>query len=113
MGSGKYIWWKCPKGDDHEWQTSARNRRKGDGCPICSNRMVVKSNSLATLNPEIALEWHPSKNENLTPKDVTLGSNKKVWWQNHFGQEWQEKICDRVKKIRKQIDSDQLTLFED
>ncbi len=113
IGSHKKVWWKCSKGDDHEWQTSVRYRMKGDGCPICSNRTVVKSNSLATLYPELAKEWHPWKNETLTPLDVTPGSNKKVWWQNYVGQEWQEQIYYRVKKILLRIDSDQLTLFED
>jgi len=112
-GSGRKVWWKCPKGDDHEWQTSVRNRRKGDGCPICSNRKVVKSNSLATLNPVLTNEWHPWKNGALTPMDVTPGSNRKVWWQNHLGREWQALICQRVIQVRNRIDPDQLALFED
>ena len=39
-GSGKKIWWKCDKGDDHEWQYWVRDRTKGDGCPICSGRKI-------------------------------------------------------------------------
>ena len=31
--------------------------------------------------PEIAKEWHPTLNDPLTPKDVTYGSSKVVWWQ--------------------------------
>jgi cytochrome c-type biogenesis protein CcmH/NrfF/very-short-patch-repair endonuclease len=113
LGSHIKVWWKCPKGDDHEWQTSVRYRRKGDGCPICSNRKVVKSNNLATLNPELAKHWHPTKNGTLLPEHFTPGSNKKVWWRNHIGHEWKEKIYDRVKKVQKQIDPDQLSMFED
>ena len=31
--------------------------------------------------PEIAKEWHPTKNGKLTPRDVTPGSSHhKVWW---------------------------------
>lgn len=106
LGSHKKVWWKCHKGDDHEWQTSVRYRRKGDGCPICSNRKVVKSNSLATLNPELAKQWHPTKNGPLLPEHFTPGSNKKVWWMDENGHDWQGKICDGVKKIRKRIDPD-------
>ena len=35
-GSNKKVWWKCPKGDDHEWKALINNRNKGRGCPFCS-----------------------------------------------------------------------------
>ena len=41
---------------------------------------MVGFNDLATVNPIIASQWHPTKNGLLTPNDVTLNSNKKVWW---------------------------------
>ena len=85
-GTNKVFWWKCPKGDDHEWRSSVYSRTKiGVGCPICSNRKVVKSNSLATSHPELAKKWHPTKNGILTPKDVTKGSHKRVWWKCENG----------------------------
>jgi coenzyme F420-reducing hydrogenase beta subunit len=58
-GSSKKIWWKCDKGDDHEWETKICHMTKGSGCPICSNHIAVLSNCLATLNPELSKEWHP------------------------------------------------------
>ena len=93
-GSYKKVWWKCPKGDDHEWRTSVECRSNGTGCPICSNRKVVKSNCLATLNPRLAKEWHPTKNGDLTPKDVTSSSGKKVWWNCPKGEdhEWKAPV---------------------
>lgn len=36
--------------------------------------------SIAITHPEIAAQWHPSRNGDLKPTDVTFGSNKKVWW---------------------------------
>jgi hypothetical protein len=51
--------------------------------------------SLLRNNPKIAKEWHPTRNKHLTPKDVTLGSNKKVWWICTKGHEWQAKVNDR------------------
>ena len=30
--------------------------------------------------PDLVKEWHPTKNENLTPKDVTHGTRRKMWW---------------------------------
>jgi len=112
-GSSKKVWWKCPKGDDHEWEATLHNRKYGRGCPVCSRRKVTKSNCLATLNPELAKEWHPWKNETLTSMNVTPGSQKKVWWQNNLGQEWQEIVYNRVQKSRKRVDPDQFTLFEE
>jgi NADPH-dependent 7-cyano-7-deazaguanine reductase QueF len=79
-GSEKKVWWKCEKGGDHEWETSTALRISGTGCPICSGNKVVKSNCLATTHPDLATEWHPTKNGDLTPSDVSIGSNIYVWW---------------------------------
>jgi cytochrome c-type biogenesis protein CcmH/NrfF len=83
--SGKKVWWKCDKADDHEWEVSVNNRSRGTDCPICDNAKVVTSNSLATTHPEIAKQWHPTLNGSLTPLDIVIYSNKKIWWQ-----------CDKV-----------------
>ena len=50
--------------------------------------------------PEIAKEWHPTLNYPLTPKNITYGSSKKVWWQcpevkDHI---YDAIICDRTNK---------------
>ena len=37
--------------------------------------------SLAETHPEVARQWHPKKNDDLTPSDVTPGSKKKVCWE--------------------------------
>jgi len=90
IGSSKKVWWKCDKGNDHEWQTPTKNRNGGGNCPVCSGRAVVLSNCLATTHPHISKKWHPTKNGDLTPFDVTIGSNKKVWWKCDKGEdhEW-------------------------
>jgi very-short-patch-repair endonuclease len=41
---------------------------------------VGEDNNLFHLFPELAKEWHPTKNGELTPKQVTSKSDKKVWW---------------------------------
>ena len=99
-GSGKKIWWKCEKGDDHIWQSIVNNRRKGVSCPICSNRKAVKSNCLATTHPDLANQWHPTKNGKLTPFDITAGSNKKGWWKCDKGDDhqWFEIIAKRATR---------------
>ena len=61
-----------------------------------------KSNCLSTLNPEIAKQWHPTKNGILTPYDFTASSGKKVWWKCPKGSdhEWQAVISSRNKEYR-------------
>ena len=41
---------------------------------------LTNSYNLKKINPKLAKEWHPTKNGNLTPKDVLPKSGKKVWW---------------------------------
>jgi len=91
--SDKKVWWKCDKG--HEWEARITNRHNGTKCPYCSGNKVCDDNSLAFLNPELSNEWHPTKNINLTPHDVTVSSGKKVWWLCAEGHEWEAKIHKR------------------
>lgn len=95
-GSSKKIWWICANG--HEWEASIRSRALyGHGCPYCSGRNpVVGENDLATVYPEIAAQWHPTKNGELTPEMVTKSSGKKIWWVCERGHEWQTTINCRT-----------------
>jgi len=98
-GSEKKVWWKCDKGEDHEWEAKIKHISAGSKCPICSGQKVVNSNCLATIYPEIAKEWHPTKNGNLTPYDFTAkSSGKKVWWKCDKGNdhEWESNIGNRT-----------------
>ena len=45
--------------------------------------MIDKEKSLAFRFAELAKEWHPTKNGDLTPNDVTSGSNKKFGGSEH------------------------------
>ena len=76
------VWWKCDGGQDHEWQTTVGNRTCGDktGCPMCSRKRVSAATSLQTVFPEMAAEWHPTKNGTLLPSQVSVQSHRKVWW---------------------------------
>ena len=92
--SNKKVWWKCQKG--HEWVTSVANRSKGNGCPYCSNKIVLKGeNDLETVNPTLAKEWNYTKNGNLKPSGFSSNSGQKVWWKCDKGHEWQATIDSR------------------
>ncbi|MGD1986643.1 MAG: zinc-ribbon domain-containing protein [Desulfobacterales bacterium] len=51
--------------------------------------------NLAVINPGLAKEWHPTRNGNLTPRNVTPGSGRKIWWICSIGHEWQAPVYSR------------------
>ena len=96
LGSQKRAWWRCKEG--HEWTTMIFVRAKKDkGCPECRGFIASEKNSLATLFPEIASEWHPTKNAPLTPRGVTAKSGKVVWWKcGRCLYEWRTNVKNRT-----------------
>ena len=95
--SNRKVWWRCEKG--HSYQAVIASRTPGSGCPYCSGRRVLPGfNDLATLEPRVAAEWHPTLNGTLTPQMVTTGSRKKVWWQGQCGHVWCAVIFSRAGK---------------
>jgi hypothetical protein len=54
--------------------------------------------SLATEAPEVAAEWDTSRNQGLTPVEVTTGSGRKVWWLcSKCGFSWQAVVGSRAR----------------
>ena len=99
VASHDKAWWKCELG--HSWSAIifSRTRENGAGCPYCTGRRVLLGfNDLATLKPKLAEEWHKDLNGTLKPEDVTLGSNKKVWWQCRDGHVWQAAVYSRTRR---------------
>ena len=47
--------------------------------------MLKKKKSLAETHPEVAKQWHPSLNGDLTPNDITKGSVKRIWCYANLG----------------------------
>ena len=53
-------------------------------------------------HPELAKQWHPTKNGDLTSQDVTAGSNKKARWRHWHEEtqtwhEWERIVRDQVR----------------
>ena len=99
-GNKKY-WWKCPKGFDHEYQQSiydkAITKRSKSGCPFCAFKILCKTNSLAYMYPEVAAQWHPTKNGKLTPNKVVAHAQKiKPWWKCKKNHEWKALVSSRT-----------------
>lgn len=92
--SQKKVWWQCV--NDHEWESTVANRSYGNGCPFCAGKQLIQGvNDLATLDPQLAKEWHPTKNGELKPCDVMCGSEMNVWWLGTCGHEWKAVIYSR------------------
>lgn len=94
----RVVWWRCAAGPDHEWEESIRHRtRTSTKCPFCRGHRLSVTNSLAGRFPELAREWHPTKNRSLRPGDVRWGDRRKVWWKCAAGpdHEWQATIAYR------------------
>lgn len=93
--SKKKVWWLCKEG--HEWEASIPHRSSGCGCPFCWGRFAIQGQTdLEAVHPELAMLWHPTKNEKLLPSMVTAGSEKKVWWLGRCGHEWQRTVKQMV-----------------
>jgi hypothetical protein len=58
-----------------------------------------KENTLSYLFPEVAKEWHPTKNGALKPDNVSGRSNFKVWWLCKNGHEWYCTIDNRTSSV--------------
>ena len=81
-GTHKKIWWICRE-CQNEWFAAVVNRsRSGAGCPSCSGRTVHSDgrNSMRKTHPELAEEFHPTKNGDATPDNLKAGTNKKLHW---------------------------------
>ena len=74
-------------------------------CEIEKDRIFRrKENSLAVVRPDLAAEWHPTKNGLLRPDQIHAQSNKMVWWLKEYYDEeknetfyfeWQCKVNNR------------------
>jgi len=60
-----------------------------------SKKKATPDNNLQSVNPELAKEWHPTKNGSLKPTEVLPYSQKKVWWSCVKGHEWSAEIGSR------------------
>ncbi|SON61727.1 hypothetical protein MSIMFI_03245 [Mycobacterium simulans] len=99
-GTTRRIWWQCPA-CNHEWHTTSP---RNSGCRPCGAKRrgekiatPESGRSLADLHPDIASQWHPTKNGALLPSQVREGYAKLVWWLcQDCGREWRRSPGARV-----------------
>jgi len=96
--SNAKTWWRCR--DGHEWEATVAGRTSGgSGCPVHAGRQVVMGvNDLATRFPDIAAQWHPTRNCHHTSDDIVAGSATRVWWRCEHGHEWEAAVNNRTSR---------------
>lgn len=89
----KFLWrGSC----GHSWLATLASRLEGNSCAVCNGKQInIGFNDLATINPELAVQWDAEKNQPLTPREVTKGSRKKVWWLCDKGHSFQSTVANR------------------
>jgi len=87
-GSKDEIIWICPKSELHDYPMIVTERTRGSNCSYCAGKRVAPDTCLEYKFPEIAAEWHPTKNGKITPHDVTARSDVKRWWLCQRGHKW-------------------------
>lgn len=98
-GTGRKVWWRCSLDHPYEASPSKRTAAKPTGCPYCSGYKVLAGfNDLATVRPDVAAQWHPTKNGDLTPQQITAFNGAKVWWLCPLGHAYDIRVGDRTGK---------------
>ena len=102
--SRERVHWICFK-CNYKWETRIDHRTiSKSGCKPCKRSEAYKksyqtklgkSRILHDVNKHLVHQWHPTKNGNLTPKNVSYGSNKKVYWICSRGHVWPATISNR------------------
>nr|WP_302945500.1 zinc-ribbon domain-containing protein [uncultured Prevotella sp.] len=96
--NGRKVWWKCKK-CGHSWMAYISNRTsRGSGCPYCKKKKLGevqtrtalrKTGSIAQTHSYLLEEWDYRKNI-IKPEEISIGSDRKVWWKCRFcGYEWE------------------------
>lgn len=104
--NSRKVWWKCVLG--HEWEStigSRTSKTRPSGCPYCSNppkKILVGFNDFESwcINKDkdyLLKEWNYDRNKAFTPRDISYGCGKRVWWKCGRGHEWCVSASNRVQ----------------
>jgi hypothetical protein len=94
-GSTVSILWLCAEG--HSFHAAIATRVAGKGCPICTTAAdQASAMSLVESHPNIAKQWHPTRNHQRSPADYVHGSRNLAWWVCDDGHEYSQRIERRT-----------------
>jgi hypothetical protein len=87
------------------WRTTTAlqkqmHERHGTGCRACIWAAALARDSLAVRAPEVAAEWHPTRNGKLRPDGVLSGTERNVWWRCRVdpAHVWKAPVNRRARK---------------
>jgi len=81
-GSHHTAFWRCSNG--HTFPQRIDRRALGAGCKYCAGRALLRGfNDFATTDPDLAVEWHPTKN--VLEASDTMSPNRPFWWRCRVG----------------------------
>jgi len=60
-------------------------------------RPPLLERSPAVVDPLVAAQLHPTRNDPLDPGAVSAGSRIRLWWQCPAGHDWQATVIDRTR----------------
>lgn len=88
LNSKKVLTWKCKNNPEHkpyrktvfEFYRMLKNGSESLGCPECLGKVISSSNSLEALKPDVASEWHPTKNKKKASEVGLSFKDKEIWW---------------------------------
>lgn len=64
---------------------------------ILEYKTLKYKDSLEAQYPDVAKEWHPTKNGSLLPSSFPPGTSESAWWLcSKCGNEWKTAICNRT-----------------
>jgi hypothetical protein len=124
--SHKRVWWRCRRNSEHSFKLPVANRITMSGdCDRCRGKYVTDENRLTLCFPEVAAEFHPTKNRMLYPEsaansrwfrnyfapgeepkrnrkltaaDLPVNAEQLIWWQGKCGpaHDWRATVYDRT-----------------
>lgn len=87
--------WQC-RLCGHKYSRPIKERTLGQGCKKCGPSSERKN--LATKRPDIAAEWHPTKNKRSADEITNLRDSTAVWWLCERGHTWEKSVAARLKR---------------
>ena len=85
------AWWVCAEG--HTFERAPVAMIVDASCPYCA----LAHDSLAARFPEIAAEWHPHKNGDLTAQQIDADHMMTAWWLCSRGHEFRASVRSRTR----------------
>jgi len=93
-GSGRCVKWICPEGHTYS-ATVVERASRGQGCPFCAGRRVLKGfNDLGSCYPNLLEEWDSP----VDPYSIHSGSDLRIKWRCQEGHRWEAPVNRRSSR---------------